>query len=84
MTLLGNTGFLKRALLSEFNKAETRQHNVHQRNHKIRSIDQGDGTLRRKPFIWMRKGRRTSDHIRIRKQRRNDKTEVEKKQGIEE
>lgn len=34
----------------ELEKAESRQHNIHQRNHENRSLDQGDGVLKLEPF----------------------------------
>jgi len=40
-----------RTLISELDKAESRQHNIHQRNHKNRSLDQGDGALKLKLFV---------------------------------
>jgi hypothetical protein len=51
LDLVGKYRVLKRTLLSELDKAETRQYNVHKRSHKIWSLDEGDGILRLKPFI---------------------------------
>jgi len=50
LTRSGNTGFYRTALLLELEKAESRQHNIHQRNHENRSLDQGDGVLKLEPF----------------------------------